>query len=144
MSRVDPRMQTDAIEPPYAEQPTLLGFVKREVWDHLWPWRPGVGAPHRMLRAAGASLAIAVTVVWVLAGLGELRAVAVIGWWFGWSIYEVLVRLRAKRYVKDGPWWGRRYRVASVMDMICYVSFKNLLVGATLFLVLKSLGWLVI
>lgn len=144
MTMVDPRMQTDAIDPPYAEQPTLLGFVKREVWDHLWPWRPGVGAPHKMLRAAGVSLAIAVTVVWVLAGLGELRAVAVIGWWFGWSIYEVLVRLRAKRYVKDGPWWGRRYRVASVMDMICYVSFKNLLVGATLFLVLKSLGLLVI
>ncbi len=47
MTMVDPRMPTDAIEPPYAEQPTFLGFVKREVWDHLWPWRPGVGAPHK-------------------------------------------------------------------------------------------------
>ena len=42
------------------------------------------------------------------------------------------------------PWWGRRYRVASVMDMVCYVGFKNLLIGAALFLMLKSLGWLTV
>ncbi len=28
------------------------------------------------------------------------------------------------------------------MDMLSYVGFKNLLIGATLFLVLKALGWL--
>jgi hypothetical protein len=143
MTMVDPRMPTDPVARPY-EVRTLAGRAWAEVVDHLWPWRPGVGAPHRMLRAAGISLAIAVTIVWVLAGLGELRAVAVIGWWFGWSVYEVLVRLRAKRYVKDGPWWRDNYRTASVMDMVCYVSFKNLLIGATLFLALKSMGWLVI
>jgi len=30
------------------------------------------------------------------------------------------------------------------MDMTCYVGFKNLLIGATLFLTLKSMGLLVI
>jgi hypothetical protein len=95
------------------------------------------------MQAAGAAYALAVTVAWVLAAMGELRAAGIIGWWFGWSVYEVLIRLGAKRYVKDGPWWGRRYRVASVMDMICYVGFKNLLIGAGLFLVLRGLGRLV-
>jgi NosR/NirI family transcriptional regulator, nitrous oxide reductase regulator len=27
-----------------------------------------------------------------------------------------------------------------VMDMLCYVGFKNLLIGASLFLALKALG----
>ncbi|OIQ69085.1 hypothetical protein GALL_493150 [mine drainage metagenome] len=48
----------------------------------------------------------------------------------------------SKPYIKQGPWWERNYRPASVMDMLCYVSFKNLLIGATLFLGLKALGWL--
>jgi hypothetical protein len=30
------------------------------------------------------------------------------------------------------------------MDMICYVGFKNLLIGAALFITLKSLGLLVL
>jgi NosR/NirI family nitrous oxide reductase transcriptional regulator len=29
------------------------------------------------------------------------------------------------------------------MDMLSYVGFKNLLIGAALFLVLKTLGWLI-
>ena len=68
----------------------------------------------------------------------------IIGWWFGWSVFEVVVRLGAKPYVKEGPWWGQRYRKASLMDMTCYVGFKNLLIGATLFLTLKGMGLLVI
>jgi len=141
---VDPRMPTDRAPQPYARCETLLARAWAEVVDHTWPWKRGVGAPHKMLRAAGIALAVAVTLSWVLAALGELRAGALIGWWIGWCVYEVLVRLRAKRYVKDGAWWRSDYRVASVMDMVCYVSFKNLLIGASLFLVLKALGWLVI
>jgi NosR/NirI family nitrous oxide reductase transcriptional regulator len=57
-------------------------------------------------------------------------------------VYEVLIRMAGKRYVKDGPWWQARYRVANWMDMLSYVGFKNLLIGATLFLVLKTLGHL--
>jgi NosR/NirI family nitrous oxide reductase transcriptional regulator len=44
--------------------------------------------------------------------------------------------------VKDGPWWGRQWREANVMDMLSYVGFKNLLIGASFFLALKALGLL--
>lgn len=141
---IDPRMPTDPVEPPCAAAQGVAGRLCAEAWDHLWPWRRGVAAPHVALRAAGIALALAATIAWVLGALGELRAGALIAWWFGWSVYEVLIRLRAKRYVKDGPWWGRRYRVANVMDMLCYVGFKNLLIGAALFLGLKAVGALVV
>jgi hypothetical protein len=135
-------MPTDPVRPSYADgQPGVCGWLCAEAWDHLWPWKRGTG--RRGLKAAGFALALAATVVWLLAAAGQLRAGAVIGWWFGWSVYEVLIRLDAKRYVKDGPWWGRRYRVAGVMDMLSYVGFKNLLIGAALFLSLQSLGLLV-
>jgi len=58
--------------------------------------------------------------------------------------HDGIVRLGSKPYVKDGPWWGRRYRIANTMDMVCYVGFKNLLIGATLFIALKSLGFLIV
>jgi len=142
---VDPRMPTDPVEPSYATgRPGVCGWLCAEVWDHLWPWRRHAGTPGRALRVAGFAIAIAATLAWVLAATGRLESGAVIGWWFGWSVYEVRVRLDLKPYVKDGPWWGRRYRVASVMDMLSYVGFKNLLIGATLFLALKSLGLLVV
>lgn len=141
---VDPRMPTDPVEPPWAGTSTGLGGrLCAEAWDHLWPWRRGVAAPHGALRAAGIALALAATLAWALGALGELRAGTLIAWWFGWSVYEVLIRLRAKRYVKDGPWWGQRFRQAGVMDMLCYVGFKNLLIGAALFLALKAAGGLV-
>ncbi len=140
---VDPRMPTDPVQPPCAAAQGVAARLCAEAWDHLWPWRRGAAAPHVALHAAGIALALAATIAWVLGALGELRAGALIAWWFGWSVYEVLIRLRAKRYVKDGPWWGRRYRVANVMDMLCYVGFKNLLIGAALFLALKAAGALV-
>ena len=67
---------------------------------------------------------------------------AIVAWWFGWSVYEVLIRMHGRRYVKEGPWWGHRYREAGWMDMLSYVGFKNLLIGAALFLALKSVGLL--
>jgi len=145
---VDPRMLTDPVQPPYAAEGGGLRRLAAELWDHLWPWsRSGFRHPRTQLRAlqgAGLALALAVSVVWVLAAAGRLEAGAVIGWWFGWSVFEVIVRLGAKPYVKEGQWWGRRYRAASLMDMLCYVGFKNLLTGAALFLALKSLGLLVV
>ena len=81
---------------------------------------------------------------WLLAATGRLSSGAIIGWWFGWSVYEVLIRLSGRRYVKDGPWWQDNYRHASVMDMLSYVSFKNLLIGAALFLTLKTLGLMLV
>ena len=145
---VDPRMPTEPAQPSYAAgQPGVCGWFCAEAWDHLWPWAhrgPTGSSGGRALRAAGFAIALAASVAWVLAAMGQLRAGALIGWWFGWSVYEVFIRLDGKRYVKDGPWWGRRYRVAGVMDMLCYVAFKNLLIGAALFLGLKALGWLVL
>ncbi len=139
---VDPRMVTDPVEPPYAGARNVLNRLAAEAWDHLWPWSRSGFQRQRALQGAGLALAVATSVVWVLAAMGRLEAGAVIGWWFGWSVFEVVVRLGAKPYVKEGPWWGARYRAATVMDMICYVSFKNLLIGAVLFLSLKSLGLL--
>ena len=53
----------------------------------------------------------------------------------------MLIRLSGRRYVKDGPWWRDNYRMSGVFDMISYVGFKNLMIGAALFLALQALGW---
>lgn len=126
--------------PPYAD--STHAWLLHEAIDHLWPWSRLGFQHHKKLLAAGVVLALAVSIVWVLAGLGQVSAGAVIGWWVGWSVFEVVIRMVSKPYIKEGPWWQRHYRHANVMDMLCYVSFKNLLVGATLFLGLKSLGLL--
>lgn len=142
-SSVDPTVPTAPVEPPYAQTRGAAGWLMAELWDHLWPWS-SKGRPPHLLRAVSLSIALSASMAWLLAATGRLPAGALIGWWFGWSVCEVVIRLRNKRYVKDGPWWGRRYREASVMDMLCYVGFKNLLIGAALFLALKSLGWMVV
>lgn len=138
---IDPRSMTEPMTPPYAGG-GALARIGAEIWDHLWPWSRSGFQRQRAIQAAGLALALAATVAWVLAAMGNLTPGAIIGWWFGWSVFEVVVRLGSKPYVKEGPWWGQRYRKASPMDMICYVGFKNLLIGATLFLVLKSLGFI--
>ncbi|MBU4509290.1 MAG: 4Fe-4S binding protein, partial [Gammaproteobacteria bacterium] len=138
----DPRMPTAPAQPwPGGRAPGLKGLWQ-EVQHHLWPWSRDGWKNQRALQFAGLSLALAASVAWLLAADGRLSASAIIGWWFGWSVYEVLIRMAGKRYVKDGPWWEARYRVANWMDMLSYVGFKNLLIGATLFLVLKTLGHL--
>jgi NosR/NirI family nitrous oxide reductase transcriptional regulator len=138
----DPRMPTDPVAPPHKTGVHGVRWVWLELWDHLWPWSAEGWASQRALHVAGFSLAIAASLAWVLAVSGQISSGAVIGWWFGWSVYEVLIRLSGRRYVKDGPWWKGQYRYASVMDMLSYVGFKNLLIGATLFLGLKALGLL--
>jgi hypothetical protein len=142
MTMVDPRMPTDPVSPPYAtlQRPTLRALA--ELRDHLWPWHRAAFRRHAAGQGLALLAALAASAVWVLAAAGELASGVVIGGWFGWSLLEILVRLDTKPYVKEGPWWGARYRAATVMDMICYVLFKNLLVGALLFLSLKGLGLL--
>jgi len=131
----------DPILPHYAGETPLL-WVAHEVWDHLWPWSTHGFRRARFLQALSLGAAVAVTAVWGLAAAGHIAGGVVIGWWAGWSAFEILVRMQSKPYIKQGPWWGRDYRSASLMDMTCYVLFKNLLVGAGLFLGLKSLGLL--
>jgi NosR/NirI family nitrous oxide reductase transcriptional regulator len=139
----DPRMPTDPAQ-PYAARGAMSGWqvLLLEIRDHLWPWSHDGWKSQRALQVAGFSLALAATLAWVLAAQGKLSSAAIIGWWFGWSVYEVLIRMSGRRYVKDGPWWRAHYRVAGWMDMLSYVGFKNLLIGAVLFLALKALGWL--
>lgn len=143
VSTVDPTMQTDPVAPPYADRGAAGVFIA-EIWDHLWPWSRKGFQRQRAIQAAGLAAAIGVTLMWVLAATGRIEAGAIVGWWFGWSVFEVIVRLGSKPYVKEGAWWGRRYRKASVMDMLCYVGFKNLLIGAVFFITLKSQGLLVL
>lgn len=132
---------TSETGPAYAKA-TGIKWLLYEACDHLWPWTRQGWAHHKVIESAGLALAIATTIAWVIAANGNLQANAVIGWWLGWSVYEVIIRLQCKPYIKDGPWWGRRYRRASRMDMICYVMFKNLLIGAIFFIALRSLGML--
>ncbi|MBK5204692.1 MAG: 4Fe-4S binding protein [Polaromonas sp.] len=139
----DPRMPTDPVLPLYWANAKGLRWLWLELREHLWPWSRDGWASQRALQVAGFSLALAASVAWVMAAMGNLSSGAIIAWWFGWSVYEVLIRLSGRRYVKDGPWWKQNYRVASVMDMLSYVGFKNLLIGAALFLALKALGLLV-
>lgn len=140
----DPRMPTPPMLPAHKDGARGLRWLWLEVRDHLWPWSSEGWRSQRALQVAGFSLAVAATVAWVMTAMGTLSSAAIIGWWFGWSVYEVLIRLSGKRYVKDGLWWRDRYREAGVMDMVSYVGFKNLLIGAALFLMLKSMGWLVL
>lgn len=136
---IDPTLPSDPIAPPYANK-GAVAIVAAEIWDHLWPWSKDGLRRQKSLSAAGLAAALAVTLMWVFAAQGQLGAGAIIGWWVGWSVFEVIVRLASKPYVKEGPWWGRCYRRAGTMDMLCYVGFKNLLIGAALFLALKSIG----
>jgi NosR/NirI family transcriptional regulator, nitrous oxide reductase regulator len=138
----DPRMPSEPVTLSHKANVTAIKWLLLEMRDHLWPWSRAGWRSQRALQVAGFSLAIAVTIAWALAANGQLSAAAIIGWWFGWSVYEVVIRLSGRRYVKEGPWWQDNYREASVMDMLSYVAFKNLLIGAALFLTLKALGLL--
>lgn len=125
--------------PHYAEERWPLRLV-HEIWDHLWPWSRHGFRGQRFILALSLGLAAVVSVVWLLAAAGRIGPTAVIGWWVGWSVFETLIRWQSKPYVKEGPWWGSEYRRASVFDLICYVAFKNLLIGAALFVTMRLLG----
>jgi len=140
---IDPRMPTNPTLPAHKHDVGVLEWVWLELRDHLWPWSRTNWHGQRARLIAELVLAGVVSLAWVFAALGQLSSGAIIAWWFGWSVYEVLIRLNGRRYVKDGPWWRDNYRVAGIFDMISYVSFKNLLIGAALFLAFKSLGWMI-
>ncbi|HUY02549.1 MAG TPA: hypothetical protein VMV33_04625, partial [Rhodocyclaceae bacterium] len=89
---------------------------------------------------AGIGLAVLVTWAWLLGAAGKLGAGIILGWWLAWSAYELVTRMICKPRVKEGPWWGRKFRPATWADMAAYVSMKNLLIGAGLFLAMKGVG----
>lgn len=127
--------------PSYADAKGIK-WILYELFDHIWPWSKQGWIQNKIIQTAGMIFAIAVTTVWALAANGHLGAYALICWWLGWSVYEILIRMQCKPYIKDGPWWRHRYRSAGLMDMLCYVFFKNLLIGALFFIMLRNLGLL--
>ena len=136
----DPRMPTDPVLPAHKRDVGWFKWTLLEVRDHLWPWSAEGWRSKRALQVAGIALAVAASIAWGMTALGQLSSGTIIGWWFGWSVYEVLIRMSGRRYVKDGVWWRDNYRVAGWFDMMSYVAFKNLMIGAALFLVLQALG----
>lgn len=131
--------QDHEVVPSSSGQLSWKWFVDEAI-DHLFPWNARFLHQKLAFQAAGIGLALAVTAAWILAAAGRLDSAVVIGWWTGWSVYEVIVRRQCKPWVKDGPWWGTRRRPADTMDLVAYVATKNLLIGALLFLVLTALG----
>ncbi|HEX7012020.1 MAG TPA: 4Fe-4S binding protein [Steroidobacteraceae bacterium] len=118
----------------------LWQWLRRECVDHLLPWNREFLKFPLLLRAAGISFAVLVTWVWLLGVSGRLGPGIILAWWLAWSVYELITRMQCKPWVKEGPWWGSVMRRASWADMAAYVSMKNLLIGAALFLVMRSAG----
>nr|WP_246480246.1 4Fe-4S binding protein [Inhella gelatinilytica] len=136
----DPRAATPPVAPPHLARERSLAWLLAEARHHLFPWSAKGWRTAKAWQVAGIGLAVAATLAWVLAWNSRLSAAAVVGWWIGWSVYEVLLRKQGMSFVKDGPWWKAHYRQAGWMDMVAYVGFKNLLIGAVLYLGLQALG----
>jgi len=118
----------------------LVPWIASEVVDHLFPWNGEFLRQPLFFRAAGIGLALLVTWTWLLGAAGKLGPGVVLGWWIAWSAYELVTRMTCKPRVKDGPWWGRKLRAATWADMAAYVGLKNLLIGAALFIAMRSVG----
>jgi NosR/NirI family nitrous oxide reductase transcriptional regulator len=118
----------------------VLAWLRRETIDHLFPWSREFKGHPIFFRAAGIGLAVLVTWAWLLGAAGKLGPGIILGWWLAWSAYEMVTRMIYKPRVKEGPWWGRQLRAATWADMAAYVSVKNLIIGAALFLAMKGIG----
>ena len=119
---------------------SALAFIWNESIDHLFPWSSKVMSQPILLKASGLAVAVLMTWVWLLGIAGKLGPGIILGWWLAWSVYELVVRMRCKPFVKEGPWWGRDFRPASWADMASYVAFKNLLIAVVLFMLMKGAG----
>ncbi|HJV59455.1 MAG TPA: 4Fe-4S binding protein, partial [Albitalea sp.] len=136
-----PRPAVPAPSPlPARQHLGLVGWLRAEIVDHLFPWNRQFLTHPLFFRAAGLALAVLVTWAWLLGAAGKLGPGIILGWWLAWSAYELVVRMACKPYVKEGPWWGRNFRRANWADMAAYVGMKNLLIGAALFLLMHAMG----
>ena len=118
----------------------VLAWLWEEAKFHLLPWGRSFRRDKWMLRAAEIGFAVVVTTAWILSGTGHLGPAVVTAWWSGWSVYEVVCRAKHLPWIKEGPWWQRNFRRASLADIVAYVATKDLLIGAGLFALLHSLG----
>lgn len=135
-----PLVPVPAAAPPPEPRLGLFAWLRAELIDHLFPWSGKFLSRPLLMQASGIALAVLVTWAWLLGAAGKLGPGIILGWWLAWSAYELVVRMFCKPYVKEGPWWGRRFRPASWADMMSYVAMKNLLIGAALFLIMKGIG----
>lgn len=136
----DPGMLTNPLLPAHLLERQGWAYCWAELLEHCWPWRSAVS--WRWWHSLGLLFAALTSASWLVAIHGSISSSAVIAWWLVWSVYEVLLRKHFKPWVKEGVWWGKRWREASWFDLVCYVSFKNLIIGAALFLGLQAGGWL--
>ncbi len=139
---VDPRMPSDPALPACATPRNFIHALWMEFVEHLWPWQRSQFLWQRTAVAAFFGALLGGILAALFAASGHADTGIAIGGWTGWCLFEVLERLGSKRYVKEGPWWQRQYRKASPMDLVSYVGFKNLVIGAALFLLLQSAGLL--
>ncbi|MBF5007047.1 NosR/NirI family protein [Diaphorobacter caeni] len=139
----DPRMPTNAEHVSALNETTGIRHAAMEVLEHINPWSTTGWARHRLLSVLAVPCLIAVIAAWALLAMGQISTTVIILAWFVWSVIEVLLRLTGRRYVKDGAWWLSRYRHANLMDMLAYVAFKNLLIGAALLIALRAVNWTV-
>jgi len=127
---------------PRCADPSLS--IPRWLWEeakfHLLPWGPKFRERHVLMITVSIGFAVTVTVAWVLSATGRIGPTMVSAWWIGWSVYEVVARMFCKPWIKEGPWWERHFRPASLPDIMAYVATKNLLIGAGLFAVLHAAG----
>ena len=128
------------VEPVPVAKQGVLAWLRDEAVDHLSPWSREFLHHPIFFRAAGIGLAVLVTCAGRLGSAGQLGPGIILGWWLAWSVYELVTRMTYKPRVKEGPWWGRKLRPATWADMAAYVSMKNLIIGAALFLTMKGFG----
>ncbi|MDP2323423.1 MAG: 4Fe-4S binding protein [Gammaproteobacteria bacterium] len=135
------RSAGDRLRLPDGQEHLGLGqWLWQECRLHLLPWGAHFLREPFAIRAVGLGLAVVVTLSWILAATQQVGPAVTLAWWIGWSVYEVLTRMRNKPWVKEGPWWERNYRRADLADMIAYVVTKNLLIAIVLFVVLQTVG----
>ncbi len=139
-SGADPSMLSAPVLPAHLMQHRGWRYLWAELIEHCWPWRSATS--WRWWHSLGLLLAAFSSASWLFAIHGSISSSAVIAWWLVWSAYEVVLRKHFKPWVKEGVWWGQRWRVAGWFDLVCYVSFKNLIIGAILFLGLQAGGYL--
>jgi NosR/NirI family transcriptional regulator, nitrous oxide reductase regulator len=138
ISTVDPTAPTDRVTAPWAGW-SRSRQILAELRHHFWPVAPAQPWHAHAVAALVAGGALAVL---LLAVDGVVPPISVIAAAFLLSLWEARERMRSLAFVKDGPWWRHHFRVATPVDMLSYVGFKSLLVGATTLMVLKALGFL--
>lgn len=145
LTRIDARGYFEPLTPaavaPRPPPPVALGlWLRREFFFHAFPWDRNFLREIFAIRAVAAAVVVVVSVAWTLSAAGRIGPAVMLAWWLGWSVYEVMSRMRYKPRVKEGAWWGEEYRSATLPDMVAYVATKNVLIAAGLFLLLNAAG----